>query len=230
MTKNLFKSSILYIFVLFFSACSNPVFYNISKEVRLQDATVMGSINSIVRFTQNGKEYLVCQNGNTLYYKETGTDRVSNESVWTARPNKTFPSFYYSYEEGDYKGEYVLKCAADSNFVYLLTAELRIDLDRGEAVPKCYRLYSTNDLASDSWTLLESFSKNLNSYISDNVYKGYPLLFCTNSINTANRVAFIRNNDTANTNNTQSCKYYKLSGASEPAEITPPESRLDGTT
>ncbi|MCF0242895.1 MAG: hypothetical protein HUK25_09665, partial [Treponema sp.] len=73
MTKNLFKSSILYIFVLFFSACSNPVFYNISKEVRLQDATVMGSINSIVRFTQNGKEYLVCQNGNTLYYKETGT-------------------------------------------------------------------------------------------------------------------------------------------------------------
>lgn len=233
MKKSFVKGLCLSVLCLIFAGCSSPVFYNIRKEVSLQDATVYGDINSLVRWEQDGKNYFVCQSGSAVYYKEEGVERTGSSSVWKERKNKTFSSVKYSYESGDYKGEYILKCAADSSYVYILTAVIKMDTDNGESNPSEYKIYYTDDITSDSWTLCDFFTgeNTLNSFISYGRYEAAPTIFCTNSIEKAGRHAYLRNNEKVEKpkeKNTQKCNYYELGGAT-PAVTTAPDTKADGT-
>ena len=54
MKKILIVSTLL---SLLFTSCFTPVFYNISKEVPPEQATVVGVINSLVRYKASDTEY-----------------------------------------------------------------------------------------------------------------------------------------------------------------------------
>ena len=48
---------------VFFIGCQDVIFAKIMGEVALEDATISGRINSIVRYTMSGTEYVFIQNG-----------------------------------------------------------------------------------------------------------------------------------------------------------------------
>ena len=66
MKKILIVSTLL---SLLFTSCFSPVFYNISKEVPPEQATVIGVINSLVRYKASDTEYLVVAANGGIRYK-----------------------------------------------------------------------------------------------------------------------------------------------------------------
>ena len=126
--KNKKIARIIFAFALtlFFAGCTNPVFFSIRKEVALEEATIKGFVNSIVRFTDStGKEWLYLQNGR-IYYKQVSDDlnlsaltkNMANKS-WTH--DDTAPEkLHYDYMNGKFDGWLIYKLASDSNSVYAL--------------------------------------------------------------------------------------------------------------
>lgn len=192
-----------------FTGCFNPVFSNIEKEVPLVKGTVSGTVNSIVRFENGGEKYLVTHTGGDVFYKKVKTERTSDDSVWTKRDKGGITPVDFSYEIAGtsengmseaYIGEMFIKLAADASNVYALTTSFYVNAE-GEVAPEKYNLYSSSSFEA-KWTKIESVDANL--------AVGKSTLFCTNSVDPANRHAYLR----GYSEDTERYVYYELSGGS----------------
>lgn len=191
-----FFGFVLAVSVILLSGCFNPVFDNIEKEVKLTEGKVPGIINSIVRFSTAEKGYLVCSNGKSVFYKEYGTTRDSEEpTVWTECGTSVFSPLAYSYKDGEYTGQYILKTAADSNYVYVLTVEIRDNGD-GETAPVSggYHLYYADSCpqagGSWEWKTVEGADAILAEASGENIVP--VTVFSTNDVEVSNRKAYLR--------------------------------------
>lgn len=176
--------------VFLFAGCFNPVFENIEKEVPLAKGKIAGTVNSIVRFDDAAGAHLVCSNGETVFYKNCGNTRTLNgDSVWISAKNNSFTGVAYSYEQGEYLGQYILKTAADDKYVYVLTVEI-CDNGDGETSPSYYHLYYADVCPAENgewvWTPVEGVQAILNEGGTS------VTVFSTNDVEVSNRKAFLR--------------------------------------
>lgn len=186
-------AAVLAVFTVIFSGCYNPVFYNIEREVELTKGSVPGTINAIVRFHDSEGDWLVLSNGSDVYYKKEGVVRDGSDSVWTKRANSVFEPVGFSYYDQKYNGRYILKTAADKEFVYILTVCIKDNLE-GQNEPYDYKLYYTDKVTGDSWTeisVAEDVFKNATTGTGDDI-KANVTVFCSNSENVDGRSAYLR--------------------------------------
>lgn len=146
-----------------FSGCQDEIFNEIRDEIKLEDSTVSGHINSIIRFNPNGgdTEYIAIQNGG-VYYRNAA---VETETDWT-KDSRT-------------AGQ-VSKIAADENYIYALYTDWKEDLDEGEWVRNSTSIVCKNNI-EDNWTKIYTVDSNTNVN-----------LFCTNAKKKGNRKAYVR--------------------------------------
>ena len=135
-----------------FSGCQDEIFNEIRDEIKLEDSTVSGHINSIIRFNPNGggTEYIAIQNGG-VYYRNAA---VETETDWT-KDSRT-------------AGQ-VSKIAADKEYIYALYTDWKEDLDEGEWVRNSTSIVCKNNI-EDNWTKIYTVDSNTNVN-----------LFCTNA-------------------------------------------------
>ncbi|MCR5288591.1 MAG: hypothetical protein K6E51_01210 [Treponema sp.] len=116
---------------LFFTltGCQEEIFHEIRDEIELEDSTIGGDINSIVRYG----DYLVLENGD-IYYKNSTANYYGAWSKDVNSPN-----------------DYTYKVAADENYLYALGADFEEDTDEGENVIGKKTLYCKNSI-SGAWT------------------------------------------------------------------------------
>ena len=147
---------------LFMSSCDGVIFSDIRKEVELADAKISGDIQSIIRYTYNGKEHIFVSNGE-IYHRSVETSVVDSKIDWQTFSNPT--GFIYA-------------LAADSSYLYAASVVIDED-DDGKNVGKTRGLYCYKD---GSWEKIWSAS-----YSSTDAR-----LFCTNTPQSANREAYFR--------------------------------------
>ena len=181
------------------TGCFDPVFSSVRKEVKLENAAISGFINSIVRFTADGKEYLYLQNGR-IYFKEVSDDnggytRNAKNQAWTH--DSSFPaSLSYNYDNSEYDGRYVCRLASDSKYIYALAFTPVYNETYSRNEPRDIHLYYTDSVKS-GWTEIESVSNAISDYVSRLKKTNFMMdssiqLFCTNSPKKDHRKAFIR--------------------------------------
>ena len=64
---------------LLFISCQEVIFDTIRQEIKLEDAQITGTVNSIVRYTIGDEEYLFCQNG-TVWKKNVNAAIASDST------------------------------------------------------------------------------------------------------------------------------------------------------
>ena len=133
--------------LLALTGCQDEIFNEIRKEVELEDSNVSGDIRSIVRY----KDYLFLDNGD-IYYKP-------------------ITSSWYGAWVSDSKapGDYTVKIAADSTYVYALGYTFKADYDDGENQISGKTLYY-KDSVTGAWNTVATFSSSTQTH-----------LFCTNA-------------------------------------------------
>ncbi len=200
--KKLAQITFALVFSFLLAGCTNPVFYSIRKEVALEEATIKGLVNSIVRFTDSSnKEWLYLQNGR-IYYKQISDDsnpsaltkNMANKS-WTY-DNSAPEKLNYDYMSGKFDGWVIYKLASDSNYVYALAYKPVYDDAYSRNVPSNIKLFCSSGINS-GWKEVTSINEAINDYISRLNPKLFMKdasihLFCTNSPMKAHREAFIR--------------------------------------
>ncbi|MBQ9630823.1 MAG: hypothetical protein IJR49_04480 [Treponema sp.] len=160
-----------------FSACYQIIFSRIMGEVKLEDPIITGRVNSIVRYTSSGTEYIFVTNG-SVYCKSASS---TNHNDWTSCTNGLTP-ISYDYYNGTFKGEFVAMLAVDVNNVYALAVSGKA-ADSGYTDYSKVKLYRLSDIKG-TWELLGGEVE-----ISDGKI---PMLFCTNTFNSSYREAFIK--------------------------------------
>ncbi|QTQ16880.1 hypothetical protein [Treponema parvum] len=126
--------------VVFFTGCQDEIFNTIRDEIKLEDLTVRGHINSIVRYTDGGTEYILTQNGN-VYYKDSS---IGYHTDWTKDPTL--------------KGTAV-KLAADGTYIYALLAKWANDETEGKWVRVGSSVVCKNGI-SGAWTTVHEIDGN----------------------------------------------------------------------
>ena len=109
-----------------FSGCQDPIFWNIRQEVKLEEATILGDIFSIVRF----KDKLFIANGN-IYSKDKN---ANSHGQWSKMNGPA---------------GHVLTVAANSSYVYALSVTSRKNDSEGEMELESRKLYYSSD--GNSW-------------------------------------------------------------------------------
>ena len=158
------SAAVIAITALFqFSGCQDEIFNEIRDEIKLEDSTVSGHINSIIRFTPNGSstEYIAIQNGN-IYYRNAA---IETETDWTKDSRTT--------------GK-VDKIAADKDYIYAIYTNWKEDFNEGEWIRDSTAIVCKQSI-EDSWTKIYTVESNIN--VS---------LFCTNTKKTDHRKAYVR--------------------------------------
>lgn len=202
---------------LLFTSCFQPAFYNISKEVPPEQATVMGIINSIVRYTVGNEEYLVVSANEGLRYKKADAG-PHNWNVYNALP---FSLHSFNFDSSSHTGESIVKVLADSNTLYIVSTTYTTNDDLAKSIPDVVSVYAKQILPSEKdgvwssegdWKKIISGSKYFNfSIFEDYVYSDFNT-FCTNSVQNENRKAYIRSGSTnAHYAGHRDVKYYELS-------------------
>ncbi|GEM_PF-741362 len=176
--------------------CSDVIFDDIRKEVKLKEAQISGSINSIVRVQYNGEEYLLTQSGNKIYSKLD----PNSSSSWKNLPVPSVSS--------DYK--MVTALAADNSYVYAQVLLVDRDDDEGENIPEGFRLYCTDDFG-ENWSLISIDGSDTFSTGDGKLH-----LFCTNAPIASNRKAYAR----VYSSTTGEYTVYELDGTSPSALTT----------
>jgi len=100
---------------VFFTSCQDVIFAKIMGEVALEDATISGRINSIVRYKMSGTEYVFIQNGR-VYCKPASSQ---SHGDWIEKSNG-LPKLEYSYYDKKFNGIYIYRLAATENTLYAL--------------------------------------------------------------------------------------------------------------
>lgn len=172
-------SSLAVFIPLFFTGCQDVIYAKIMNEVTLDDATISGSVNSIVRYTLNGTECIFIENGN-IYYK---TASSSSHETWNKCMNG-LTSVSYDYYGKAFNGTQIIKLAAGSTYLYALGITYEEDEDEGENIASAEYLYYYN---GTTWSQVDYSVPTGSTSTSTS-----PTIFCTNTPNPAYRKAYLR--------------------------------------
>ena len=153
---------------VFFTGCQDVIYAKIMNEVALDDATISGSVNSIVRFGTN----IYIENGK-VYYKSASS---SSHDTWNECMKGITP-VSYDYYGKTFSGTQIIKLAADKANLYALGITYTEKNDTGKNVPDEENLYYYD---GSSWQKVQS------------VTIGTATIFCTNTPNPDYRKAYIR--------------------------------------
>ena len=199
--KNVIKFSAVIAASSIFTSCFNPVFSSIRKEVLLEEGSIHGQINSIVRFTKEGKEYLFMQNGN-IYYKQVSDDedatKLTNNmttKAWNYCSESIGP-LTYNYDTQTFNGWHVYKLASDENYVYALAYQGTYSDTYSRNIPTKIKLFCCSSIGGE-WKEVTAINEAIENYISKLTESNYMMdssihLFCTNAPKAAHRKAYIR--------------------------------------
>lgn len=165
--KTITKISAIMVLALSFTACQDPIFFYINQEVKLEEATILGDIFTIVRFNAYGDEKLYIANGN-IYSKNA--DNATHGS-WIKLPAPA---------------GHVHSLAADQNYLYAFAYQHTADTGSGETELTSRKIYYSPD-CGESW-----YEHPINSYISQTSFNQEVILMSTNAPQQAHRKAFIR--------------------------------------
>lgn len=216
MKKLLKFAGLSLLLVTLFSACKDPVFYNIMQDVPPEEATVSGAINSIARYRSNGTEYLVTNSSDGLIYKDAAAE---GHGQWKKFTNLPFELAHYNYYNTEWIGEKIIKVVADSQYLYVVTCTFRNDDNEGTNAPDCFTIHCIQaDLTANSGTWGKVDTKDQLTFYKDNdgLYHTQFNVFCTNDTSNGNRKAYFRGNE-ANT-------VYLMNGtSSSKSTVTPVE-------
>ena len=163
---------------VFFTGCQDVIFAKIMGEVALEDATISGRINSIVRYKMSGTEYVFIQNGR-VYCKPASSQ---SHGDWVEKSDG-LPKLEYSYYDKKFNGIYIYRLAATENTLYALGTSIR-ENDDGENTTGSRYLYY---FSGNSWTQCDGEVTGTS---------GTTTIFCTNTIDATKRTAYIRMNGT----------------------------------
>ena len=163
---------------VFFTGCQDVIFAKIMGEVALEDATISGRINSIVRYKMSGTEYVFIQNGR-VYCKPASSQ---SHGDWIEKSDG-LPKLEYSYYDKKFNGIYIYRLAATENTLYALGASVR-ENDDGENTTGSRYLYYLN---GSTWIRCDGEVTGTS---------GTTTIFCTNTIDATKRTAYIRMNGT----------------------------------
>lgn len=195
MRKIIFYISV-FAFTLFLTSCFDPIYPRIRSEIELEKATKTGYINSLVRYGNN----IYMSNG-SVFYKSTA-DSEQRYDAW--HRDNSAPTISYNSSDDSFSGAHIIKLAADNTNLYALGVEF--STDKGETRPSRKVLYS---MTGGQWTSTPIWSSpaasNDDGYANDNI-----TIFCTNSPQTANRRAYLRNGTTV----------YQLPNLNTPVDFT----------
>lgn len=147
--KKILSLSIILTFAALFTGCFNPVFNDIRKEVKLNDASVVGSISHLARVSANGKEYLFAATGILCFSQLNAT---SENSDWYACEISNFSTVKYDAMNRVFSGEKIIQVAADSTNVYIMTEYYESKDDIELAGRKLYKTTIANALSKGSQT------------------------------------------------------------------------------
>ena len=165
--KKILSLSIILTFAILFTGCFNPVFNDIRKEVKLNDASVVGSVSHMARVKNNGKEYLFAATG-VLYFSQINAE--TENSDWYLCNISNFSTVKYDAINRVYSGEKILQVAADSKNVYILTEKY---ISEDEIQVSGRKLYQTE--------IANALSKGSQTWKEISVSGTYPkVIFCTN--------------------------------------------------
>lgn len=213
------KKILLYVAILtlLFTSCFQPAFYNISKEVPPEEATILGIINSIVRYKVGDTEYLVLSANEGLRYKKAD-DGPHNWKVYNSLP---FSLHSFDFDSSSHTGESIIKILADSDTLYIVSTTYKTDDDLTKSIPDVVSVYAKQILPGEKdgiWSSDGDWKQIISGleYFTFTIYDDYVYsnfnTFCTNSVQNENRKAFIRSGSTTNYNiNNRNVKYYELS-------------------
>lgn len=176
---------------IFFAGCYDPVIASIRREVELENSVVNGSINSIVRYTDELGDFIFLQNGGILF-KEADNN---NHGSWRNAPEPS-PINYDIYSDS-FSGTQIINLvvshddATDTDTLFALGVNYKTDTGSTTPSEKVLFKYS-NGKDGAQWE--EIFRRNMNmptnsnmTYFDDNF-----TVFCTNSPNPKNRRAYAR--------------------------------------
>lgn len=174
-----------------FTGCYDAVYQSIRNEIPLEERTVSGFINSIVRFTQGSDEYLFMQNGKISYKKAD----ASYHGAWQEAPN-TPKGISFDFYSSSFSGTHFMKLAADTSNIYALGYEVEVGSINGRNVPKTVKLYCCSSIGG-AWQEVSAVNAKIAAYISGLSSHAYMTdasihLFCTNSPQKEHRKAYIR--------------------------------------
>lgn len=218
MKKILSLAGLSILLLSIFTGCKEPVFYNIMTDVPPEQATVSGNINSIVRYTSGGDEYLVTNDSKGLIYKKTSDD---GHGKWNVYQNLPFELVKYDYFGSGWVGEKIIKVVADSSNIYLVTVSFVNDNDVGTNAPYKFNIWAGNVTlteTSGSWTKVANTDDKLSFYKDkDGIYHTVFNVFCTNDLSKSNRKAYFRSGEEN--------KVFELNGSSFTTKsVTPVDS------
>lgn len=172
--KKSFKTSFaVFLSVLAFSflSCNDVIFADIRNEVKLNDATVSGSIQSIIRY----KDYIFAANGR-IYCQPKTTTASGNWQELSYMPDTTAN---------------IYNLAADNECLYAVSLSYEDD-DDGYNVGKERQLWrgtltedSDGNISGATWECLLTLDYSSTEF----------LIFCTNTPLDNNRTAFFRYDD-----------------------------------
>ncbi|MGP1512077.1 MAG: hypothetical protein ACTTIT_06115 [Treponema sp.] len=174
-----------------FTGCYDAVFQSIRNEIPLEEGTVKGFINSIVRFKSGSDEYLFLQNGRISYKLA----KSSAHGEWNEAANQP-AGVSFNFYSSSFSGTHFFGLAADTQYVYALGYEPGLNDIGGRNVPKAVKLYCCKTVNKE-WEEVSGVNKKIAEYITHLSSSYYMTdasihLFCTNSPNPANRKAYIR--------------------------------------
>lgn len=165
--KKLVLASLAAVAVALVSGCQDVIYWNIRKEVTLEDANIKSDIRSIIRF----KDQFYCANGNI--YRKSNTS--NSYGTWS--------------KTGAPSGQ-VIKLAADKDYIYALVGISKDSSKDGENIPVRRELWYSSD--GSSWSKVTGIgSGGTIAYNS----KVPTILFGTNAIDPAHRKAYFRINE-----------------------------------
>lgn len=224
MKKILIVSTLL---SLLLTSCFNPVFYNISKEVPPEQATVVGVINSLVRYKASDTEYLVVAANGGIRYKKAAD---SYHTTWEEYKALPFELHSFNFEESKHVGQSIIKVLADTNTLYIVSTTYTTDEDLGLTIPDVVSVYAKQISANSEtglwntdgeWTNVASGKGYFSFSIHDEYFYSNFNSFCTNSVKSENRKAYIRcGNTDSYSEKYRTVKYFQLNGINPITEIT----------
>lgn len=205
--KKILLISSLILFAITFTGCFNSIFYEINRDVSPAELTVKGVVRTIVRYTVEGKEYLVTLSDDGIKYKpvDTTSNKYSSHGCW--KNYSVLPEDYtehiYEYFDETHNGQQLLKIIGDSEYLYLITCTYKKDIEEGSAVPDKVNLYVTKitTLSDDEITWTDSKWEKVPDASelflifkpskADCTFSAFNI-FSTNSVQTAHRKAYLR--------------------------------------
>lgn len=211
---------------LLFTSCFSPVFYQISKEVPPEQATVVGVINSLVRYKASDTEYLVVAANGGIRYKNAAD---SYHTTWEEYKALPFELHSFNFEESKHIGQSIIKVLADKDTLYIVSTSYKVDEDLGLTIPDVVSVYAKQISANSEtglwdttgeWTNVASGNGYFTFSIHDDyVYSNFNS-FCTNSVKSENRKAYIRCGSTDSySEEYRTVKYFQLNGINPITEI-----------